>query len=328
MTEKLKLALYWAASCGGCEIAVVEIGMKLLDLAEAADIIFWPAVMDFKYKDVEAMPDKSIDVCLFNGAIRTSEDEHIAKLLRAKSKVMVAFGSCAHEGCVIGLANLSDREAILERVFKETPSTDNPDGLLPQTSYQVAEGELTIPEFQKRVRTLAQTVEVDYFVPGCPPVADQVWNVLEAVIKGELPQPQAVVGADARTVCDQCPRLKGEKRIKHFFRPHEVIADPEKCFLDQGIICAGPATRAGCGTPCIEGNMPCRGCYGPPDGVLDQGAKLLSAVASIVDSQDEQEIKEIIDEIVDPVGLFYRFSLADSLLQKIKSASKGFLIKV
>ena len=318
---KLKLALYWAASCGGCDIAVVEIGMKLLDLAEAADIVFWPAAMDFKYKDVEAMPDKSIDVCLFNGAIRTSENEHVAKLLRAKSKVVVAFGSCAHEGCIPGLANLTDRKGIFERVFKETPSTDNPEGVLPQTNYKVAEGELTIPEFQERVRTLAQTVKVDYFVPGCPPVAEQVWNVLEAVIKGELPPPGAVVGADTKTVCDQCERVKEEKRIKRFFRPHEIIADPEKCFLDQGIICAGPATRAGCGMPCIKGNMPCRGCYGPPDGVLDQGAKLLSAVASIVDSQDEAEIKEIIDEIVDPVGLFYRFSLADSLLQKIKSAA-------
>jgi len=315
---KLKLALYWAASCGGCDIAVVEIGTKLLDLAEAADIVFWPAAMDFKYKDVEAMPDKSIDICLFNGAIRTSEDEHVAKLLRAKSKALVAFGSCAHEGCIPGLANLNDRSSIFERVFKETPSTHNPEGILPQTNCKVAEGELTIPEFQERVRTLAQTVEVDYFVPGCPPVAEQVWNVLEAVINGELPPPRAVVGADAKTVCDQCERVKEEKRIKRFFRPHEVIADPEKCFLDQGIICAGPATRAGCGTPCIKGNMPCRGCYGPPDGVLDQGAKLLSAVASIVDSQDEAEIKEVIDEIVDPVGLFYRFSLADSLLQKIK----------
>ena len=108
MSDKLKLALYWAASCGGCEIAVIELGERLLDLIQAANIVFWPAGMDFKYADVEAMPDGYIDVCLFNGAILTSENEHIAELLRAKSKIMVAFGSCAQEGCIPGLANLFD----------------------------------------------------------------------------------------------------------------------------------------------------------------------------------------------------------------------------
>ena len=83
---KLKLALYWAASCGGCEIAQLEIGDKILKLAEAADIVFWPVAIDVKYKDVEAMPDQSIDVCLFNGGIRNSEQEHMANMLRKKSK--------------------------------------------------------------------------------------------------------------------------------------------------------------------------------------------------------------------------------------------------
>ncbi len=72
---KLKIALYWAASCGGCEIAQLQIGDKILKLVEAADIVFWPVALDVKYKDVEAMPNQSIDACLFNGAIRNSEQE-------------------------------------------------------------------------------------------------------------------------------------------------------------------------------------------------------------------------------------------------------------
>jgi F420-non-reducing hydrogenase small subunit len=320
MSEKLKLALYWAASCGGCEIAVVELGEKLLDLIEAADIVFWPAGTDFKYADVEAMADGYIDVCLFNGAIRTAENEHIAKLLRKKSKIMVAFGSCAHEGCIPGLANLTDREGVFTRAYLETPSTDNPTCTLPQAHCKVPEGELDLPEFYDTVKTLAQTVQVEYTVPGCPPVADQVWNVLQAVIKGELPEPGAVVGAWDKTVCDECERVKGEKKVKHFVRPHEVIADPERCFLEQGIICAGPVTRAGCGRPCLHAQMPCRGCYGPPDGVYDQGAKLLGVVMSLIDSEaDSAEVQRLVNEIVDPVGTFYRFSLADSLLQTVKS---------
>jgi len=59
--EKLKIAFYWAASCGGCEVAVLDINEKILDVVAAADIVFWPVAIDIKYKDVEAMPEKSID---------------------------------------------------------------------------------------------------------------------------------------------------------------------------------------------------------------------------------------------------------------------------
>ena len=82
--EKLKIAFYWAASCGGCEVAVLDVNEKILDVVAAADIVFWPVAIDTKYKDVEAMPDKYIDACFFNGAIRTEENEKMAKLLGLK----------------------------------------------------------------------------------------------------------------------------------------------------------------------------------------------------------------------------------------------------
>jgi F420-non-reducing hydrogenase small subunit len=125
---------------------------------------------------------------------------------------------------------------------------------------------------------------------------------------------------DGKTNCDVCPRQKGWSglRIKEFKRPHEVELDPELCFLAQGIICCGPVTRAGCGLPCLSGNMPCRGCYGPSEGVVDQGSKLLSAVAALIDTDDPAELQQIMDTIVDPVGTFYRFSLADSILSELK----------
>jgi len=314
--SKPKVALYWAASCGGCEIAVLEIGQKILDLADAVDIVFWPVAMDFKYKDVEAMPDDSVDLCLFNGAIRTSEQEEIAYLLRAKSKVLVAFGSCAHLGGIPGLANFHDRDAIFERVYLETPSTDNPDGTLPQLRTETPAGELELPAFFNTVRTLAQTVEVDYFVPGCPPQADRIWDVLQAVLASELPAPGSVVGAFEKTCCDECERERKEKKLTRIYRPHEIKPDPEQCLLDQGIICMGPATRAGCGAQCIAANMPCRGCYGPPANSLDQGAKMLSALASVIDSEDPETIQQILDQIKDPAGTFYRFGLPHSLLRR------------
>jgi F420-non-reducing hydrogenase small subunit len=319
MADKPKVAFYWAASCGGCEIAVLEIREKILDLAQAVDIVFWPVAMDFKYQDVEAMEDGSIDACFFNGAIRNAENERLARLLRAKSKILAAYGSCACEGGIPSLGNLSDREGIFETVYNGSPSTANPDRSRPRTSHELAEGETELPVFYDTVNSLGQTVEVDYFVPGCPPQAHQTWAVFEAFLKGELPPPGSVVGAGVKTVCDECERIKEEKRVKQFFRIHEIIPDAEKCLLEQGIVCCGPATRSGCGALCPTANLPCRGCYGPPPGVVDQGAKLLSAVASVVDADTEEEAERIVSQIADPIGTFYRFGLAGSLLRRSRT---------
>jgi F420-non-reducing hydrogenase small subunit len=315
---KLKLALYWAASCGGCEIAQLQIGDKILKLAEAADIVFWPVAIDAKYKDVEAMPANSIDVCLFNGGIRNSEQEHLAKMLREKSKVMIAYGACAYEGGIPGLANLFNRQLIFDRVYFETPSTDNKDKIIPQTTYKVPEGELTLPEFYDTVKTLAQTVDVDYTIPGCPPEARTTWLALEALITGKLPPKGTVITHNAKAVCDDCPRKRNVKKVKKFYRTFEKVPEPEICLLEQGFLCAGIATRGGCEAPCPQANMPCTGCYGPVDGVIDQGSHFLSGIASVIDSNDPVEIDKIIGDIRDPVGTFYRYSLADSLLRRAR----------
>ena len=312
---KLKVALYWAASCGGCEIAQLQIGVKLLQLAEAADIVFWPVAIDVKYKDVEAMPDKSIDACLFNGAIRNSEQEHIAKMLREKSNVMIAYGACAYQGGIPGLANLFNRQMIFDRAYIETESTDNKDKIFPQTSHQVPEGELTLPEFYNTVKTLRQTIDVDYIIPGCPPEEKTTWLALEALIEGKLPPKGTVISHSSKAVCDDCDRKQDVKKITKIYRPFEIIPEPETCLLEQGLLCQGIATRGGCDAPCPQANMPCTGCYGPVEGVIDQGAHFLSALASVIDSNDPEEIQRIVGDVLDPAGSFYRYSLPDSLLR-------------
>ena len=323
-TEKGKLALYWAASCGGCEIAVLGIDDKILKVAEAFDIVFWPCVMDGKVRDIEKMPDKSIDLCLFNGAIRTSEQEYMAQLLRQKSEVLVAFGSCAAEGCIPALANLNTREEIFQTAYHDTSSTDNPDGIRPQTETEVAEGILHLPMFYNTVKTLGQSVDVDYYLPGCPPEADRIWDAIVAILTGQLPAPGSVIGAQT-TVCDTCPRTRNEKKIKEFKRTWEIIPDPETCLLEQGLVCCGIATRAGCEALCPTVGSPCIGCYGPNDGVVDFGARMMTALASVIDSQDPDEIDRIIQEgIPDPIGSFYRFGLANSLLRRKSLAGNGY----
>ena len=317
--SKLKLAVYWAASCGGCDIAIVELGEHLLELAELADIVFWPAAMDFKYEDVEAMEDNFIDVTLFNGAIRSETDLEIARLLRKKTKVLVAFGSCAYEGCIPSLGNIKGPDHALARAQLQVPTVDNPTLCLPQRTFEMPEGTLTLPGILSQVSTLSQVVDVDYSIPGCPPNHDQVWKAMQAVVENKLPPKGALLGVDDRTVCDTCPRKReGKIRVQRFYRPHEIIPDPERCFLEQGLFCAGPATHAGCGALCINAQMPCRGCYGPAEGVVDQGAAMLDAIVASFDGQSTEEVRKVLATIVDPVGTFYRFSLGGSLLHRVK----------
>ncbi len=315
---KLNLAVYWAAACGGCCVSVLDVHEKLFDVTAAADLVFWPIALDTKYADVEMMPDKHIDLTLFNGAIRNSENEHMAKLLRAKSKLLVAYGSCAHMGGIPGLANFSTKEDLFRRIFEESESTFNPDKLKPLPEYNVNEGVLEIPEFFSDVRSLSQVVDVDYFMPGCPPQTERLVEVFMAIVTGsELPPSGSVVGAGIKAQCDECTRKKTEnKRIKKFYRPWEITDDGETCFLEQGVICMGPATRTGCGHRCIKGNAPCRGCYGPPPGAADPGAKMISAIASIIDEKEPENISKVIEDIADPAGYFYRFSLPVSLIRR------------
>jgi F420-non-reducing hydrogenase small subunit len=323
---KPKVAFYWCASCGGCEEAVVDLGEDVLAVVEAVDIAFWPVALDFKRADVEALADGELAASFVNGAIRTSEQQEMVELLRRKSSVMVAFGSCAWLGGVPGLANLYTRDEIFERVYREVPSVVNDEETLPREETVVAEGRLTLPAFFDDVRTLDQVVEVDYYLPGCPPPAHLVRAAVMALVEGTLPEKGAVLAPDV-ALCSECPRLatKPERLlVKSFKRPHEVVADPELCLLAQGLVCLGPATRAGCGAVCIGGNMPCTGCMGPTSRVVDYGAKALSAVASLIDSTDEQEIAELTREIADPVGTFYRYSLPASLLhRRVEMARQG-----
>jgi len=329
MADKIKIAQYWAGACGGCDVALLDIDERILEVAAIADIVFWPIATDFKIKDVEAMEDGNITITFFNGCLRNDENVHIAKLLRQKSQILIAFGSCATHGGVIGLANTTHTKDILNTVYTENgvQSNVNPEGTIPQTSYAAPEGELTIPTILDTVKTVDQVVDVDYYMPGCPPTRELLDLVINAVAAhvstgAELP-PKGSVIASEKTLCEECPREKsGKLNVKKLYRPHEKVPEDDKCLLEQGILCVGPATRAGCLARCIDANMPCRGCMGPTSAVVDQGGSMLSAISSILDFNEEEaersdaEMDALVEQIVDPLGSFYRFSMAKSILRR------------
>ena len=136
----------------------------------------------------------------------------MAQLLRRKSKVLVAFGSCASEGCIPGLGNLNDRKSIFDTVYNQGSATapDNPQNIHPQHETQVPEGTLYLPVFYDTLKTLEQTVDVDYFLPGCPPGGRQH---LEGD-HGHRRRQAAAEGLDDRRRHDRLRRVQAEAERK------------------------------------------------------------------------------------------------------------------
>lgn len=317
MSDKPKIGFYWCASCGGCEESVVDLAERILDVIAAVDIVFWPVAMDFKRKDVEAMADGEIVCTMINGAIRTSEQEEMAYLLRKKSQIIIAYGSCAHTGGIPALANQFTKEQILQFVYHDAPTVINDEGTRPETEYDDGKHTVTLPEFRNVVRSLDQVIDVDYYIPGCAPNPDILMQAVEVLLSGKLPPKGTVIAPDV-ALCDECPRVDtkpADLSIDKFKRPFEIKIDEETCLLAQGLACLGPATRAGCGSRCVNGNMPCTGCFGPTSRVQDHGAKMLAYLASTAAGENEEDIKDALAGIPDPVGTFYRYGLAKSLLR-------------
>jgi len=318
---KPKVAICWLGGCGGCDEAVVDINEVLLSVAGAVDLVLWPVALDFKYDSIRAMKDGEIALSIINGNIRNSEQKEMAELLREKSQIVLAFGACACFGGTPGLANLTTKQDIFDWVYKNSPTVVNPKGNVPKPNSRNNGNELTLPEIYEQVQALNGVIDVDYYLPGCPPPPYLVMYAVSAVLENKLP-PKGSTLAPHRALCDSCKRNKTKPErmaITEIKRIHEVEATPDTCFLAQGILCLGPATRDGCGESCININIPCRGCFGPVEGVVDSGAKYISALASILDVQSDADMTRLTDQFMDLAGYLYRFSLPTSILKKKRS---------
>jgi F420-non-reducing hydrogenase small subunit len=258
----------------------------------------------------------------------------VARLLRQKSAIVVSFGSCACFGGIPGLANVTNKKDLTDYVYNQTFSSVNPEHTRPLTKWQGPEGELELPMMYDTVLTLDDVIDVDYFMPGCPPTTDQINAFLDIVTKhlteGAPLPPKGAVLASQKTLCDECGRTKEVTTIDRINMPYDIEIDPKKCMIEQGVICLGPATRAGCGAKCLQANQPCRGCMGPTAAVLDQGGSMLSALASVFKTADnetqmsEDEILQLMTQIKDPLGTFYAFTMPKSIIKrKVKEKKAG-----
>jgi len=318
-----KIAIVCGAACGGCDVAIVNLHERLLDISDKIQIVFWHTATDFKIEDLEKIP--KVDIGIYIGSIRNEEHIELAKKLREKSQFLVAFGSCACFGGLFSLGNVASKSEILKTVYLETPNTENPEEKFPGQKVLADSIDITLPKLTDWCLPINSVVNVDIYVQGCPPIGDSIEKFYEALknyLEKGVPPERGSVVPNVKTLCDICPREKPEKIvIRRFKRVHEGPIDDKLCFLAQGIICLGPITVAACDAACIKANMPCRGCLGSPPEILDRAAKFISTIASLIEIDREKEIPDeelmkIVQEIVDPLGTFHRFTFGSGIFNK------------
>lgn len=169
---RLKLATVWLAGCSGCHMSFLDLDEWLLELARRADIVYSPLV------DVKEFPE-GVDVTLVEGAVANEDNWTMARRIRANSRVVVAFGDCAVTGNVTAMRNpLGPPDIVLKRSYVE----------LPTIAPGVPGPSPFVPKLLDQVRPLHQVIEVDEFLPGCPPAAPHIHAVLDALTQGRRPQ--------------------------------------------------------------------------------------------------------------------------------------------
>ena len=295
---KPTLAVETLSICSGCEIAILDLHMALVDVLDAIDIKYIQVLMDHREP-----PKEGVTVGFVSGGVRNEEHLERLKMLRERSQILVAFGACSAFGGVPGLANLSTKDELMEEVYINTKSTVNPKKIIPHK---------IVPPMLDELHPVDDFVKVDYVLPGCPPPPKLIAELVTSLLEGKE------FRLEPKTVCDQCPLVKEEKAVDEFKRWGTDTIDPERCLLEQGYQCLGPVTQGGCEARCPTALAPCRGCFGPTESVEDQASKMIGAIGSIIvqDPTKAPDPEQIVKEIPDLVGTYLRFTFAHSTFKK------------
>ncbi len=278
----MKVCMLSLTCCAGCFSSFLSGGEDLYNfLTKDVEVVFSTTFVDTK-----EIP--RVDLAIVEGGVRTKADEELLREIRAKSTTLVALGICATHGGVTSLGNRMSLKKFLEEKFPKAQSS-------------------TLPELKDIMYPICTFVDVDYYVPGCPPMPDRIIKTLRSVVKGEKPERVKEV------VCLECPRKILPVKPGRLYGTYEKEADPNICLLSQGFICLGSLTRRGCGAPCPRVGFTCFGCRGPPDPLLYRSRDLFELLVNVTSKRTGIPVEDVRKELYANPFVFHAFIFSKTL---------------
>lgn len=276
----MKLSTIALSSCSGCHMALLSLGRELFDLLGEHEIAFSPILMDEK-NPVDC------DVALIEGSVRNDENLELLKEMRHKSKILIAFGTCAAFGGIPGLGSAYPTLELLIKAYGENYAPEN------------------TPVLEQRVSPIDDFVEVDYYLPGCPPAPQLIKEALSQLLAGEKPRRYDL------PVCAECDRVARQRVQPEFKRIADQVPLRGECLLSQGYVCLGSVSRSGCDAVCTAAGVPCMGCRGPIDRVLTEPTHgMLHDLTRRISHFTGKSEKDVAKKLPDQLHNLYSYTLS------------------
>ncbi|MFX1502178.1 MAG: hypothetical protein ACFFDH_14535 [Promethearchaeota archaeon] len=256
----VKVAFIQLASCWGCHQSLLNAHLGLLDILPQLEIVYWPAVVDYKLESLKNREEGEIDIGFVEGAVRTEMDLELLKLMREKCKFISTFGTCACQGGVFGMANNYLLDDLINRKFVEAESITNENSGVPTKN---------LPAFRDTLKGIDDLIKIDAYFVGCPPRSESmVSNIL--YLLGRTPFPRI-----DSSYCNDC------------------ILNESGCLLESGIVCFGPITSSGCSIKCTSNKSPCVGCQGPSNNVDSSRLEKLQEISGNLENLNSENKKSL-----------------------------------
>jgi len=263
-------AVLQLSGCAGCEVSLLNAGQWV----DQYRLVYMPLV-------ISAYDIPPVDVLLVSGGVRTDEDMYNLRRAVQRAGQVVAVGTCAISG---GIASLGDRDDVRDLFLSQ-------------------EGRRHVPRLLPRCRPIDAIVEVDRYLPGCPPTPALFMALLTGTPDEKL----------AKVVCQECGRKKlRDRRPSHLlgFQQGQVL--PDICLINQGYACVGSSTRGGCGAPCPRAGHPCVGCRGPSDAFISRDSQAwLSSIQRVFAGLTDIPPQEIEEALRSPQMALFLFQFSD-----------------
>lgn len=289
--EKVRLNTEWLCDCGGCHVAIVDLHEKIMNVIEAIEIQKCPVLTD-----VKDYPEA--DIGILTGSIRTEHDRHAAEEMRKKCKTIIAFGTCAVFGGLHGAGLAHSREEIMDYVYKSTPTT--------KTDFIPSSG---ITGLEHVVTPIDEVIDVDLYLPGCPPHPHFIFESLSALVEGREPK------ARQETVCAGCKRVMKKTDVAAIKDSQEGVPEEDVCFLSQGYICLGSVTLDRCLAPCPNHGIMCTGCAGPTMQILSEpNHDIRTEVSDRMSQLTAIDKQSIIEHVEKSAKTHYAYAMATKMI--------------